>query len=60
MPPPRAAVHPDLPKFHGHGRSDEYSWLRDDNWQQVMRTPEVLKPEIREYLEAEKIGRAHV
>ena len=53
MPPPKAAVHPDLPKFHGHGRADEYSWLRDDNWQQVMRTPEVLKPEIREYLEAE-------
>ena len=53
MPPPRATVHPDLPKFHGHGRSDEYSWLRDDNWQQVMRTPEVLRPEIREYLEAE-------
>ncbi|MBT3395784.1 MAG: S9 family peptidase [Alphaproteobacteria bacterium] len=53
MPPPKAPVHPDLPKFHDHGRADEYSWLRDDNWQQVMRTPEVLKPEIREYLEAE-------
>jgi oligopeptidase B len=53
MPPPKAPVHPDLPKFHNHGRADEYSWLRDDNWQQVMRTPEVLKPEIREYLEAE-------
>jgi len=53
MPPPKAPVHPDLPKFHNHGRSDEYSWLRDDNWQQVMRTPEILKPEIREYLEAE-------
>ncbi len=53
MPPPKAPVHPAMVTFHGHGRSDEYAWLRDDNWQQVMRTPEVLKPEIREYLEAE-------
>src|SRR4029079_16394288 len=30
-----------------------YAWLRDDNWQQVMREPSVLAPEIRAYLEAE-------
>jgi oligopeptidase B len=32
---------------------DEYQWLRADNWQEVMRDPEVLAPEIRSYLEAE-------
>ena len=32
---------------------DEYQWLRADNWQEVMRDPEVLAPEIRAYLEAE-------
>src|SRR5215510_16132003 len=32
---------------------NEYQWLRADNWQEVMRDPEVLAPEIRAYLEAE-------
>lgn len=38
---------------HGETRVDEYAWLRDDNWQQVMREPEVLAPDIRTMLEAE-------
>ncbi len=29
------------------------AWLKDENWQQVMREPEVLDGEIRAYLEAE-------
>ena len=51
--PPKAPQHPTPRAFHGHERSDEYAWLRDDNWQQVMRDPAVLRPEIRAYLEAE-------
>ena len=49
---------------------DDYAWLKDENWQEVLRKPDVLKPDIRAYLEAEnrytdallapKIGRAHV
>ncbi len=38
---------------HGETRVDEYAWLRDDNWQQVMREPDVLEADIRTMLEAE-------
>ena len=41
------------PALHGRRRSDDYAWLKDDNWQQVMRDPAVLRADIREYLEAE-------
>ncbi len=37
----------------GRTRTDPYAWLKDDNWQQVMQDPSVLRPDIREYLEAE-------
>jgi oligopeptidase B len=37
----------------GRTRTDPYSWLKDDNWQEVMREPSLLKPDIRSYLEAE-------
>jgi oligopeptidase B len=33
--------------------ADPFHWLRADNWQEVMRNPTVLDPEIRAYLEAE-------
>jgi len=38
---------------HGETRVDEFAWLRDDNWQQVMREPDVLRADIRAHLEAE-------
>ena len=53
MPPPKAAVHPVTQTHFGHSRTDEYAWLRDDNWQQVMRSPDALRAEVREHLEAE-------
>ncbi|MDX2275994.1 MAG: S9 family peptidase [Hyphomonadaceae bacterium] len=37
----------------GRVRTDDYAWLKDDNWQAVMRDPSLLKPEIRAHLEAE-------
>ena len=37
----------------GRTRDDVYHWLRDDNWQEVMRDPSVLREDIRSYLEAE-------
>ena len=40
-------------EHHGIERNDQYHWLRDPNWQQVMHDPSVLQPDIREYLEAE-------
>ncbi len=32
---------------------DDYAWLKDDNWQQVLRNPALLDADIRSYLEAE-------
>ncbi len=42
-------------KFINHGvtRNDPYHWLRAANWQDVMRNPDVLDPDIKAYLEAE-------
>lgn len=33
--------------------TDDYAWLRDDNWQDVMHDPGVLQEDIRTHLEAE-------
>ncbi|MBU1176315.1 MAG: S9 family peptidase [Alphaproteobacteria bacterium] len=51
--PPRAARVPHRTTHHGITRDDPYFWLRADNWQEVMRDPSVLDPDIRAYLEAE-------
>jgi len=51
--PPTAAKVPTTATHHGITIVDEYSWLRADNWQEVMRDPGKLNPEIRAHLEAE-------
>lgn len=51
--PPRAQARPQIHQTHGISRQDDYGWLRADNWQEVMRDPSVLDPDIRAYLEAE-------
>ncbi len=51
--PPIAKKVPVTTTQLGRTRTDDYAWLKDDNWQAVMRDPTVLKPDIREYLEAE-------
>ncbi len=33
--------------------TDDYAWLRADNWREVLRDPAALPPDIREHLEAE-------
>ncbi|MER8853869.1 S9 family peptidase [Mesorhizobium australicum] len=38
---------------HGKTRTDEYAWLRADNWQEMFRDPSLLDPRIRAELEAE-------
>ncbi len=50
---PIAAKKPSSFSHHGITKTDDYAWLKDDNWQEVMRKPEVLDSEIRAYLEAE-------
>ena len=37
----------------GRTRNDPYTWLKDENWQEVMREPSLLRADIREYLLAE-------
>lgn len=38
---------------YGVTLTDEFAWLRDPNWQQVMRDPRLLDPAIRKHLENE-------
>ncbi|HTV68196.1 MAG TPA: S9 family peptidase [Rhizobiaceae bacterium] len=38
---------------HGITRTDDYAWLRADNWQEVFKDPSVLDPAIRAHLTAE-------
>lgn len=52
---PTAQKKPVRSTQHGIERSDDYAWLRADNWQAVMRDPSVLDREIRAHLEAENV-----
>ncbi|MBV9968770.1 MAG: S9 family peptidase, partial [Xanthobacteraceae bacterium] len=51
--PPRATPRPSSAVWHGITLTDEFAWLRDRRWQEVMRDPTLLDPDIRAYLEAE-------
>ena len=51
--PPTAKREPITIEQAGRSRTDPYQWMKDENWQQVMRDPSVLRQDIREYLEAE-------
>ena len=53
MKPPVAEKRPVTDTRHGIPRSDDYAWLRADNWREVMHDPSLLAPDIRAYLEAE-------
>lgn len=50
---PVAALKDASHTHHGITVTDPYAWLRAENWQDVMRDPDVLDAEIRAYLEAE-------
>ena len=54
--PPTVPFAPKRPTeriVHGVRLVDDYAWLRDENWREMMRDPAKLAPEIRAYLEAE-------
>jgi oligopeptidase B len=54
--PPQAPIAPRRPHSfttHGITLTDDYAWLKDANWQEVLREPSLLQPDIRNYLEAE-------
>lgn len=50
---PVAPKHPVISRCHGVELRDDYAWLRDENWQDVMRNPDLLQSEIRAHIEAE-------
>ena len=51
--PPVAAKVPKHITQLGRERVDDYAWLRDDNWQAVLRDPAVIRPDVKTHLEAE-------
>ena len=51
--PPVAPPRPAPFTRHGVTVTDDYAWLKDANWQKVLRDPAILDPDIRSYLEAE-------
>lgn len=53
-----APSHPKKPvdlTQHGKTRRDAYAWMRDPNWQDVLRDPAKLSPDIRAALDAENV-----
>lgn len=53
MKPPFAEKRPVVTTIHGVDLVDDYAWLRADNWQDVLREPDLLDPGIRAHLDAE-------
>ncbi|MGH6965207.1 MAG: S9 family peptidase [Phenylobacterium sp.] len=56
MSPPKPPTAPKTPhriEQLGRTRVDDYAWMKDDNWQQVLRDPKVLRADVRDHLNAE-------
>jgi len=53
--PPVAPRRPHSFTRHGITVTDDYAWLKDEKWQEVLRDPAVLDPDIRKYLDEENV-----
>src|SRR5258705_9784282 len=53
LPAPSAPRRPHSFTTHGITVTDDYAWLKDAKWQEVLRDPSILDADIRQYLEAE-------
>ena len=51
--PPVAPKVPHRIEQLGRVRVDDYAWMKDDNWQQVLRDPKTLREDVRAHLDAE-------
>src|ERR1700759_5127390 len=51
--PPSANKIPHRIEQLGRVRVDDYAWMKDDNWQQVLRDPMSLRADVRDHLNAE-------
>lgn len=62
-PMPNAPVPPVAKKIPvtieqlGRTRTDDYQWMKDDNWQAVLRDPTLIKADVKEHLTAENAYR---
>ena len=55
--PPVAKKIPVTIEQLGRVRVDEYQWMKDDNWQAVLRDPTLIKADVKEHLDAENAYR---
>jgi oligopeptidase B len=51
--PPIATKTPRRFEQLGRVRTDDYAWMKDDNWQAVLRDPGAVRPDIKAHLDAE-------
>ena len=51
--PPVARKDPHRIEQLGRVRVDDYAWMKDENWQQVLRDPKILRADVREHLVTE-------
>ncbi len=51
--PPRARKEPKTTVQLGRIRVDDYAWMKDDNWQAVLRDPHLIRADVKAHLEAE-------
>ncbi|AZO48320.1 MAG: S9 family peptidase [Mesorhizobium sp.] len=58
--PPQTEKRPVFDTHHGFTRTDDYAWLRADNWQAMFRDPSLLDGRIRAHLEAENAYQAEL
>lgn len=60
MPLPQPPVAKKVPvriEQLGRVRVDDYQWMKDDNWQAVLRDPSLIKADVKEHLTAENAYR---
>ena len=55
--PPVARKIPVRIEQLGRVRVDDYQWMKDDNWQAVLRDPTLIKADVKEHLTAENAYR---
>ena len=55
--PPVAKKIPVVIEQLGRTRTDDYQWMKDDNWQAVLRDPTLIKAEVKDHLTAENAYR---
>jgi oligopeptidase B len=58
--PPAAPKIPQIIEQRGRTRTDDYAWMKDEQWQKVLRDPTVLRDDIATHLRAENAYTAAV